>query len=152
MRDSAEDMKCIGAISLDPYDFIALTVSTGVREFCDAERADTRTLDEYNTWALAGKIRIPPFLSVDIATGKVLGHEGRHRAAALMAAGGRTMRVAIRLWRNGYVVNRLSGITDSFDDYHTFLGVEHLPTVLIGQFRSSVKVGIATTTFKPNNK
>ena len=58
---------------------------------------DAAELDAYNQGTTEGKIRVAPFLKIN-SEGRVVGHEGRHRAAALMNAEGEDakMIVAIR--------------------------------------------------------
>lgn len=56
-----------------------------------------RSIEDYNRFSREGETVLMPFLYVDLATGRVEGHEGRHRAAAVMNAGGTRLPVAIIL-------------------------------------------------------
>ncbi len=92
--------KSCGYVYMPPRDFLYLTSNDSYNKTLLDEAL---TLDEYNKYAKQGKNVIPPFLIIecgDLATppmrhhspsmsplGKVLGHEGRHRAAACINAG-----------------------------------------------------------------
>lgn len=104
MLDIAKDNKAIGVYMMSPKDFLGLTVDRPLNQWIQEEKDDTFTVAEYNKFTQAGKTIIMPFLDVDIDTGKVLGHEGRHRAAALLADGETSMPVAITLKQNRYSI------------------------------------------------
>ena len=80
-REQAEGLKAVGFVKMAPGDFLKLTTPTDTDVAEIAHEA--RSLDEYNSFARRGETIIPPFLDVDRKSGKVCGHEGRHRAAAL---------------------------------------------------------------------
>jgi hypothetical protein len=118
VRNAEGDNKAAGFIAMSPREFIALT-SPGEHWIAE-EQGVAKPLDSYNRWAKEGVIRIGPFLKVDKASGKVIGHEGRHRAIALMNAGGDEMLVSVALAEDGYA--------------RRGLGPDDIPRVLIGQF------------------
>lgn len=129
MIDNAEDRKSIGILQMDAYQFLRLTIdSSTVTTWMDEEIETTKSLDQYNAWGQDGTIRVMPFLNIDMRTGKVLGHEGRHRAASILNSGGKFIPVAIFLKKDYYTVNRIDGRP---------LGEEDIPKTLIGEFRPS---------------
>ncbi len=133
MIDNAEDRKGIGILQMDAYNFLRLTIDTaGVTSWIKEEAESTKSLDQYNKWGQDGTIRVMPFLNIDIKSGKVLGHEGRHRAAAILNEGGKFIPVAIFLKKDWYTVNRVDG---------RYLGEEDIPKTLIGEFiPSSIQI------------
>jgi hypothetical protein len=113
--ENAVDAKSFGWVELHPKDFLALT--TPDDEHLEMIKSNAKDVDFYNK---AGSI-VHPFLWFDLKSGKVDGHEGRHRAAAVLNSGGKTMKVAL-------VAFNKSGARD--------LLPEKLPSKLKGQFRS----------------
>ena len=87
--------KSCGYVYMPPHDFLYLTSND---EYIKQLLKDALPLDEYNKLSKRGKTIIPPFLIIECGNlaepamkpnkphisplGKVLGHEGRHRAAA----------------------------------------------------------------------
>ena len=64
---------------------------------------NSQRLKAYNSYIKTGETMVLPFLRIDIGlayegvVGRVTGHEGRHRAAAVHNAGGKWMRVGLQL-------------------------------------------------------
>lgn len=83
-------------IELDPTKFLELTSTADFRQ---EMKQFTKKLDVYNAAVKQGEILVMPFLVIkfDRNRGKVVGHEGRHRAAALLAHGENKMIVALQL-------------------------------------------------------
>lgn len=80
--------KAIGFLPMHPIDVLGLTTvdDEHVKEVI-TERPDRKGtklgIEDYNRFSEEGNILVPPFLRVDMQTGKVEAHEGRHRAGAL---------------------------------------------------------------------
>ena len=130
MIENAKDRKGIGLMKMDPYDFLKLTTdSSSVGQWIKEEHETTKPLDQYNEWATDGTIRVMPFLNINMQTGKVMGHEGRHRAAALMAVHGQEMWVCVFLKKDWYTVDKVDG---------KWLTEADIPNVLIGEFKISM--------------
>ncbi len=82
-------------VSMRPEDFLKLT--TRDDDYVDRIKNQCKKLDEYNQWTERGESILMPFLYVDSESGQITGHEGRHRAAALICAGSNEMPVSIRI-------------------------------------------------------
>lgn len=85
---SMMDNKAIAFIPIWPVDFLRLTTpdDDGMEQFTSSKpdhKGKKTTLAEYNEAAREGYINLAPWLTVEMGTGKVVGHEGRHRMAAL---------------------------------------------------------------------
>lgn len=106
-------------------------------------------LDDYNRFAEEGEANVPPFLRVDMETGKVRSHEGRHRAGALVREDpDALMWVAIEVLEDGYAVYYE-------EDPKTYQKTRYLdetdvPAVFLGQFRpTEVEVDPSTMWLVP---
>lgn len=135
MLDSAASNKCVGYILMRPYNFLSLTIDSSltVNQWIGREASETFTVEQYNEFARAGKSSLMPWLDVDMHTGKVVGHEGRHRAAACESEGVRWIAVAICLRDRGYPVYYVSD-----EDFNkTFMTKEDCPDELRGQFNGA---------------
>lgn len=152
MVDNMKGNKAVGFYLMDPWDFLSLTTDKLVNEWVKQEQDETRTVEEYNEFAQAGKSILPPFLDIDRKTGKVVGHEGRHRAAALLNSHGDRFMVAITLRDNGYPVYYEYPFEDGPDRskwlIKRYLTTEDVPPVFHGQFRPS-RVSFRPKDFKP---
>jgi len=135
-------------VEMTPMEFLRLTT---VDDAQIAEIIDTaKPLSTYNAAAAAETNIIPCFLTLDIASGKakVTGHEGRHRAGALLNAGedgvGQPVYLRIQDAHPGQaekMLEKLPGGRDRWLWDTTYLwGWDELPEMLVGQFRSTVKV------------
>lgn len=149
MIKTATSNKCVGYVLLDPKDFLRLTIAThDVNRWLEEEKEYTKTLDEYNGY----NMRLMPWLDVDIHSGKVLGHEGRHRAAAVIAAGGKTFPVALCLREGGYPLYYRTpyiDVNNSDDQFKkVFLTKNDAPKILKGQYLDSVRVHVDTSKMK----
>lgn len=99
--------------SINPSDFINLTT----KDFSDRSKFDAMpndygtAMDDYDYMAeLKRNMRQTPYLAVDLNTGEIVGHEGRHRMRALEREGITSTPVRIE-FRNedGYVVKEMNG-------------------------------------------
>lgn len=81
-------------VLMNPQSFIKLTTSDNTTQEMIVKRC--RSVEDYNQWADEGETIIMPALWVK--DGTVVGHEGRHRAGALICAGHEEMPVSIRLY------------------------------------------------------
>lgn len=92
--------KCIGYIVMSPEKFLDLTTidATNKQKIIDS----AQPLDVYVKSIRTKNNLVMPFLNLEVKKlgdmkGEVVGHEGRHRAAALMKAGKKRMPVAISI-------------------------------------------------------
>jgi hypothetical protein len=91
-------------VVMSPYDFLELTTSNeaqlqAIKNGTDRDRPFPQPDDEYNKdheglSVTAGRFDMP-FLYVQFPSGKVTGHEGRHRAAMVHRSGGKSFPVMI---------------------------------------------------------
>lgn len=147
MIENAKDNKAIGILTMDPYDFLDLTIDTSARQWIASEQGNTRTLDEYNEYARMGRSGLMPFLYVRTDTNKVIEHEGRHRAIALLNAHVRTMPVAITLSIEGVLRYYVYEPTETNPFKKRYLSSRDLPNNFRGQFKPS-SVGVNKRSFE----
>lgn len=138
MLDNAQANKCVGWLSMNPLDFLRLTTTKpNVFDWIRQEEDDTKSLAEYNKYAATGNAIHMPWLDVDMHTGKVVGHEGRHRAIAVYSADSRQFPVSFCLRERGYPVYYRMEETHEGYPYNRskkFVTKSDVPTVLVGQF------------------
>lgn len=99
--------------SISPKDFLEMTLK---KESQDREAFDQRPGDygetvndgNYLTY-LKSETRQTPYLMVDVKTGDVVGHEGRHRMRALEKAGVEKVDIAVEFYDDGRLVKELNG-------------------------------------------
>lgn len=87
---NAIDRKAVGIVDMHPALFLTLTNLSP--EYSLQHAAQSAPLERYTGEWRGG---IHPLINVDMETGTVSGHEGRHRAAAVYQNGGRWYRVAV---------------------------------------------------------
>lgn len=97
MEEKARVGKAICMLDFPCEAFLKLTTENPTRFRID-EKEFTLKLEEYNEFTRAGESDVMPHLYVDNLTGKVVSHEGRHRAASCINAGVFTMPVAIFMY------------------------------------------------------
>lgn len=154
MFQQAKSMKASFIVKMPPEDFLKLTSTT---EYIEQIKKDALSLYQYNRFAKMGdnpeyakfvnrnvtnkdeKVFgsiIGPFLIIDISKdgfARVIGHEGRHRAAALIAQGTKKIPVAIKLRvPYEYVPKRHPEHRGMFSEYA--LTSDDLPSFVTGQF------------------
>ena len=123
-EDHALDEKHTQIVDINPRTFLDLTTEHGADDFI---RTADGIIDVnfYNSPAIQQKIRVHPHLSINAQTGQVTGHEGRHRAASVLQAGGPWFRASIKL-------------TPSSRNYKP----EQMPQRWTGQFNRNVTVSV----------
>lgn len=126
--DNAKDRKALGLYVMTPMGFLDLTTDRSSTQWAGEERKAglIHSVQQYNTWAQNGSNTVMPFLYVDQATGKVIGHEGRHRAVALLDEHISEMTVALFLKFQGYSYYKRDG---------RYLDATDVPELWIGEFR-----------------
>jgi hypothetical protein len=138
------DNKAIAFIPMWPVDFIRLTTPSeeALDEFISPDpdhKGDKMTVEDYNEAASAGYVNLAPWLTVEMVTGKVKSHEGRHRMAALYRSNPETYGwVAIELTGpDGYRVYKIEPPWRPNEPRQPtrYLTVDSVPSVLHGQFR-----------------
>lgn len=128
---------------MDPRDFLRLTTGTADMAWIEQSAKD---LDDYNRWSREGEILVPPFLRIRVGYrigGKVVSHEGRHRALALARKGGRRMAVHLVLkpdTADGEFMDDLRARVPegSYDEPESYLRWGDVPTYVQGQGRGDV--------------
>ena len=95
MLNNARKDRAAGTIEIDPKKFLELTIPKDFTVTTFISSADAKPLGDYNAGALAGKSETMPFLKVNYDTGKVMDHDGRHRAVALAKISPTPMRIAV---------------------------------------------------------
>jgi hypothetical protein len=148
MLDNARGNKCVGWLNINPLDFLRLTTTKpNVFDWIKQEESDTKSLADYNSYAASGKSILMPWLDVDMHTGKVLGHEGRHRAIAVYLANSHKFPTAICLRDRGYPVYYTQPYPDPMDLVKKFMTKDDVPKVFTGQFVHR-EVAVQTDTMK----
>jgi len=164
MRQNAVGQKCQVIVQMPVQDFLRLT-TTNDADIETVFRKQAHPLDSYNHWNRMGDEReyasqvnqgktsqdkdyqwgriVGPFLRIDIEPpagtfGKVSGHEGRHRAAAVWNAGGKVIPVALCLRPFKGMFPKSYG-----PEYEAHR--EHIPMAVHGQFRS---ISVSTRNWK----
>lgn len=94
-KNNALDVKTNWIIDIDPSLFLDLTTDDGLTKWEIINKS--KPLEYY----LSAPTVVHPFLIIDKDTGKIKGHEGRHRAAATLLRKGTYFRVAIQLRPGG---------------------------------------------------
>ena len=141
-----KDNKTAGYIMMRPLDFLQLT-TPGIREI-DEIRAECKALKEYNEYAETGDNILPPWLDIEIdekdkrwVYGKIIGHEGRHRAAACINAGVTTMPVFLNGkmgYSSTYKFYEKDAKGQSTSDFR-YISSSDFPPVVTGEFSSTKK-------------
>lgn len=96
---SAENYSQAYAAWISPLDFLSLTVSD-VQGFLEKNK------DKILDYKELCEERQEMFLTVDFDSGEVVGHEGRHRMAALYYAGAEQVAIAVRAYGEKGKYNR----------------------------------------------
>ena len=134
MLENAKSNKSVGWLYFDPVQFLSLTVTNhNVYEWIEQELPHTKTVEDYNSYET-----LMPWLDVDVKTGKVVGHEGRHRAAACVKSKVNRLPVALCLRDHGHpLYYRQPFINENNNPKQlqkVFVTKEDVPKVLVGQF------------------
>lgn len=138
MLARAKAAKSVGWLKMRPHDFLTLIVQHSVDAWIAEQVADkeVHTVAFYNEHA-----DMLPYLEVDRKTGKVLGHEGRHRSAACLLEKVAAMPVAIFLREGRHTDYYDEPWIDELDSPHrfkkVFLGRKDVPKTLHGQFAAT---------------
>ena len=127
-------------VRMRPVDFLALTGGRLVEEF----KESAAPLADYNRSTAEGHTLIPPHLELEImADGMAIvsGHEGRHRAGALINAGEGSKRempvfLRIKYWTERWKadVRAKLGQQDSYTNTDYLLGWDNIPDTIYPQF------------------
>jgi hypothetical protein len=139
MKSRMRDNKSCGFIIMNPRDFLDLTTvnADNLRNI----HASAEDLALYNGLAKVGKMSIPPFMKIETkkVKGKVIGHEGRHRAAALIKANILKMPVFLVLCEEGYGVWRKNTQGEHnealrLSHHYRYITPTDFPEMAIGEF------------------
>lgn len=80
-------------VCMRPSEFLRLTTKDDTQLFWIVEHAQSfEVYDDYDDYTAS--------INVDVDTGKILSHDGRHRVAAWMKAGADEIKVRVYLWKN----------------------------------------------------
>ena len=147
-RSQAVGNKFHTLVEMTPMEFLRLTTVNDrqIKEIMDS----AKPLATYNDAAREERNIIPAFLALDISSGsaKVMGHEGRHRAAALFLNGEEGIGMPVYLHITDAHPGQAQKMLDKLDggrqkwmwDTKYLWGWDELPSMLIGQFNKLVKV------------
>ncbi len=135
---------------MKPEDFLMLTTQNA-----DERKEIMRTaqhIEQYNQYAKNRESIHLPWLDVSLdgklnkkrfKVGRIIGHEGRHRAAALIKAGLSTMVVLLVARQQGYPEYKKASKPGGWRD--TFLEASDFPETVYGQFNNKpVKLNLST--------
>jgi len=124
MLDKAKAQGCLGWCYLHPKQFLDLSVPGDVDKWIKEESDPeyTKTVDEYNQYVRMGSSQQLPWLDVEFKTGKVIGHDGRHRAISALNCGSIKFPVALHYVQDGNTVKFTAG--------------DLLPATLLPQFNA----------------
>ena len=112
---SRKDYARMWITSINPSDFLNMTLQ---RENQDREVFDSKIRGDYGSTnsdfdylsALVNEKRQTPFLAIDINTGEVVGHEGRHRMRALEKAGIQNVDIVVEFRdEDGHIIKEMNG-------------------------------------------
>lgn len=112
---SRKDYARMWITSINPSDFLNMTLQ---RENQDREVFDSIIRGDYGSTnsdfdylsALVNEKRQTPFLAIDINTGEVVGHEGRHRMRALEKAGIQNVDIVVEFRdEDGHIIKEMNG-------------------------------------------
>lgn len=146
---NARGNKAVGFLPMHPIELLLLTTSSEehLQELISPDpdrKGQKKPLEQYNYWATTGESIIPPFLRVQLSDGKVDGHEGRHRAAALYREDpDALMWVAIELLdETGHAVYYEEPPYEAGKPFPSqrrrYLDESDVPPIFLGQFRPTV--------------
>lgn len=116
----AEDQYAAFVVVMHPRDFLELTTSS-VQEFDEIMASVDVKLDDFRNGTDAtfhkNKYSLPPFLDICWPSGQVYRHEGRHRAARVLKAGGKKFTCYVscfadRVWEVKWEIVNLDEIWD----------------------------------------
>jgi hypothetical protein len=139
--DWARDLKAAGFVLMPAETFLRLTLPVFEHDFPIVEK-EAQSVERYQEWADKAP---PPFLKIERGDvkhyAKVIGHEGRHRAAAMLRDRGRgaELWVAIILAKDGYAIA----------PYRNPIRITDTPHEALAQFRPSDYGGIGNAKLVP---
>lgn len=129
MRRSAQTRGAIGYFMIEPDIYLDLT-SNKSRDKIEKE---SLTLDDYNSFIENGAIDCMPYIKI-LPSGKVVGHEGRHRAQAVKNAGGKYVEVALIIVQKNPNAPKNANRRDKYVPYENKFNVADIPTIWKAQF------------------
>lgn len=139
MVRKAIKLGAMGTIRITPDVYLKLT-SNKWRKKIERESLE---IEDYNALITAGKIDCIPYIRVT-ANGKVVGHEGRHRAQAIEHAGGKYIEVALIVSeKNPHATNK----KNKYIPIKEPLEISDVPNLWKAQF-SDTKLPVNLGTFK----
>jgi hypothetical protein len=94
-KSNAVSQKSSWIVDMDPSLFLDLTTPDGFSKFDVINKA--KPLEFYMSSEVNNNIAVHPFLYIEKESGKIRGHEGRHRAASVLLRRGKYFRVALQL-------------------------------------------------------
>lgn len=131
----AKSNKAVAIIWMSPRDFLSLTTMADDSAWeKEISYRPVQPIEAYNRYIAEGENIIMPRLDVELGTGKVTGHEGRHRAAAVMNARGAVLPVSIHLRDpETYALEYYEEHRSPGGWTKTFHGFDQIPRVLLPQ-------------------
>lgn len=135
----ARENYALGAIKISPIQFLELTTWGRDRLFGGPEWIQTENrqrgvkYQDYNK-SIEENLSLYPYLTIDVHTGRVTGHDGRHRAAAAEEAGEEFFAYILPNYESKTVELKEAVMAGK--------GAAFIPEVLTGQFNDRVRVEI----------
>lgn len=139
MINKAKKLGAIGMMRITPDVYLKLTS----HEWRDKIRKEALEVEDYNALIQGGKIDCVPYIRIT-KSGKVVGHEGRHRAQAIEDAGGKFIEVALILAENPHSTSK----KDRYIPLEEEIEISDIPNLWKAQF-SELKLPVNLGTFKP---
>lgn len=126
-------LKACALIWLDPSDFLMLTVPSNDNDWTNViAHKKVQELSIYNQAARTGELDTLPYLIVDMELRRVLGHEGRHRAGAVLRHNGN--KQALHNFPVCVILKDARGIERYYVEHYPepkrFLGFDDIPLQL----------------------
>ena len=99
--------------SISPTDFLNMTTTTKIQDRAvfdkfPSEWNDDATMDTYDYLGELKKNGQTPYLAININTGEVMGHEGRHRLRALEREGIKSVEIVVEFKDDDYRIVKYS--------------------------------------------
>ena len=136
LKEDAPTLICL----INPKNFIYLTVGNITTKENVMQAANISLLEYTHE-----HVKIPR-LKMFLYSGRIISHDGRHRAAMLIKASKKRFPVFITL----YVLQKIKGVWKYSPIHYPNLSKSDLPDIAIGQFLPNRKLRISNLITQPN--
>lgn len=143
-------LKSSGYVLMNPYDFLDLTTmnaaekkqiqETASRRYAYDENEVAQLLEVYNNETRFGTVSTPPFLCIEceVKPSRVLGHDGRHRAAACITSSVWQMPVFLIAMYHGLAYSKLPKAINEPYSFRHITGAD-FPREVVGEFNATMR-------------